>query len=176
MPAREFQGGTQLAILITEKDHGEGKVKIQEDRWTERAPRRDLVQCTGQDCAWVRGEMASSSSAAGGKVVWMAGVTGDSAGSDGRSACQGFIPQTAVFSASSQPFSGSSWFTAILRRVSEQPREEWKGIQQPSQGGNDCFTLRSPLREEGPEVGTSEQEEGPATSPASIPKHFMVQL
>lgn len=60
--------------------------------------------------------------------------------------------------------------------VSEQPREEWKGIQQPSHGGNDCFTLRSPLREEGPEVGTSEQEEGPASSPASIPKHFMVQL
>lgn len=36
----------------------------------DRTLRRDLVQHTGQDGSWLRGEMVSSSSAAGGQDGW----------------------------------------------------------------------------------------------------------
>lgn len=54
--------------------NGEGKVMIQEDPWTERTLRKDLVQHSGQGYPWLRGGMASSSSVAGGKEVRVAGI------------------------------------------------------------------------------------------------------
>lgn len=126
----------------------------------------------------IRGEMASSSSAAGRREVQMAVVKGGSAGSDGWSACQGFHPLDC-----SAPSIKPAFLWQQLVHCCPQtgvrennPGRNGKGFNNQVTGGMIAPPLGSPQREEGPEVCTSEREEGPAASPTSVPKHFIVKL